>query len=92
MPLFANQFINQFKNLKIEHYGIYTKGISKPPFYTKLRYVSKELESPVSIIIYSDKVFINIWEPNLIAIIIKNKIVANKYKKYFDLVWKIAKP
>lgn len=89
---FAKQFIRDQKKFKIKYYAIYTKKERKPSYYTEIRTVSKELSSPVATVIYGDRIFINIWEPTMIGIIIKSKHVAETYKKHFELLWKIAKP
>jgi predicted transcriptional regulator len=91
LPLFAQQWLRDIKSKKIPYYGIYTKRGDNPFYYTEIRYVSEELSSPVATFIYGDKININIWDPDLVAIIIKSKLVASMYKKHFDLLWKIAK-
>jgi sugar-specific transcriptional regulator TrmB len=90
LPVFAEQWIRDLRNKKIEYYGIYTKRYP-PSYYTELRYVSEELSGPVATFIYGDKININIWDPNLVAIIIRSDLVAQMYKKHFNLLWKIAK-
>lgn len=91
LPIFAQQWLRDMKNNKIPIYGIYTRRVLPPPYYTELRYVSEELSGPVATFIYGDRININIWEPSLIAIVIKSTLVAQMYKKHFDLLWKIAK-
>ena len=90
MPVFAEQWLRDAKNKKIKYYGIYTKRFP-PAYYTEIRYVSEELNGPVATFIYGDKININIWEPDLIAIVIKSKLVADMYRKHFNLLWKMAK-
>lgn len=90
LPIFAEQWLRDVKAKKIPYYGIYTKR-NPPSYYTEIKYVSEELSSPVATFIYGDKININIWDPDLIAIVIKSKLVASMYKKHFDLLWKIAK-
>jgi sugar-specific transcriptional regulator TrmB len=91
LPIFAEQWIRDAKNKKILYYGIYTERNNPPSYITEMRYVSKELSSPVATFIYGDKININIWEPTLIAIVIKSKLVASMFKNHFNLLWKIAK-
>ncbi|MEK6928253.1 MAG: helix-turn-helix domain-containing protein [Nanoarchaeota archaeon] len=92
LPTFAEQWLRDLKNNKIPYYGIYTKKGNAPKYYTEIKYLSEELSSPVATFIYGDNININIWEPTLVAIVIKSKLVASMYKKHFDLMWKIAKP
>ena len=90
LPVFAAQWVRDAKAKRIPYYGIYTE--KNPPAYsTEIRYVSNELSGPVATFIYGDKININIWEPSLVAIVIKSELVAQMYKKHFDLIWKLAK-
>ena len=91
LPIFAEQFLRDLKNYKILYYGIYTKRNNNPSYFTEIRYVSEELSGPVATFIYGDKVNINIWEPSLVCILITSRLVAEMYKKHFDLLWKVAK-
>ena len=71
--------------IKEDSKGIFKKGTSQ---YKK---ISKKFfnENPVQI--YGDNVQIIIWgNPNYL-IIIRNKNVADSYKKQFELMWSIAK-
>ena len=90
LPIFAKQWLRDAKKQKLKYYGIYTEK-NVPSYYTKIKFVSEELSGPVATFIYGDKININIWEPSLVAITIKSKLVAEMYKKHFDLLWKIAK-
>lgn len=90
LPVFAMQWLREAKKQKLQYYGIYTEK-NVPSYYTKIKFVSEELSGPVATFIYGDKININIWEPSLVAITIKSKLVAQMYKKHFDLLWKLAK-
>lgn len=91
LPIFSEQWLRDAKKKKIPYYGIYTERGNPPGYYTEIKYVSPELSSPVATFIYGDKVNINIWDPMLVAIVIKSNLVASMFKKHFDLLWKIAK-
>jgi len=57
-----------------------------------VRFLPEKYSNPVSINIYSDKIALILWsreEP--LAILIKNKEISRGYRKYFELLWKIAK-
>jgi len=90
LPHLAEEWQRDAKNKKIKYYGIYTKRWL-PSYYTEIKFVPEELSGPVATFIYGDKININIWEPSLVAVVIKSKLVAQMYKKHFDLLWKIAK-
>lgn len=60
--------------------------------HTQFRFLPKELEMPTSIEIYNHKILIFILvKENPLAIMIENKVVAESFKKYFNLLWKISK-
>ncbi len=61
--------------------------------YTELRQLPKEYFSPVTTLVYGDKISIWIWtEKEFTLMIIKNKRLADNYRKNFELMWKTAKP
>jgi len=55
----------------------------------KVRYL--EVKSPATTTIYNDKVAIHILTDKPLIIIIKNKDIADGYRNYFEILWKIAK-
>ena len=60
--------------------------------FTKYKFMPIELESPTATIIYSDKVILQSWTKEPFAVMIKNKEMAENQKRYFNELWKIAKP
>ena len=59
---------------------------------SEIRYLPQKYTSPLAVNIYGDKVAIILWsKENPIAIVIKNKEISEGYKKYFELMWKIAR-
>ncbi|HLD57897.1 MAG TPA: helix-turn-helix domain-containing protein [archaeon] len=54
------------------------------------RFIPEEFFNPTPTLVYGDKVVITIWDP-LTIIVIKNRELADSYKKYFELLWKQAK-
>ena len=57
----------------------------------EIRYLPEKYSNPVSVNIYNDKTAIVLWAKEPMAISIKNKEIADAYKTYFELMWKIAK-
>lgn len=57
----------------------------------EIRYLPQKYENPVSVNIYGDKTAIILWAAKPYAIVIKSKEVSEGYKKYFEVMWKIAK-
>ena len=58
---------------------------------SNMRFIPKEYATPTAINIYGDNVAIILWSENPIGILIKEKDIADSYRKYFDLLWGIAK-
>jgi len=59
--------------------------------YTEAKELPKYFDTPVATNICGDEVVMIQWEKNAFVIQIINKNVADAYKKYFELMWKIAK-
>ena len=92
-------YFKWFDKQRIKH-KIKTKIIfSKEPNIEKIKiplsdikYLPHKYSSPLALNIYGDKVAIILWsKEDPIAIVIKNKEISQGYKKYFELMWKIAK-
>ncbi len=66
------------------------KDIAKNPL-TKIRYVSKEFAQFQETVIVGDYVAIAVFSANPYAFLIKDKNVAESYRKHFELLWSIAK-
>jgi hypothetical protein len=66
------------------------KELSKNPL-TSIRYVEEKLASFQETVICGDYVAIAIFSENPYAFLIKDKNVAESYRKYFELLWKTAK-
>ncbi|MEK6927928.1 MAG: helix-turn-helix domain-containing protein [Nanoarchaeota archaeon] len=91
LPIFALQWIRDCKHLKIKGRYVYVEGTELNEPYFQVKTLPKEFSTPVGTQIYGDRVLITIWEPTLVAILIKSKEVADNYRLHFDLLWKIAK-
>ncbi|MDO8686282.1 MAG: helix-turn-helix domain-containing protein, partial [Clostridiales bacterium] len=60
--------------------------------YSEIRYLPQKYSSPLAVNIYGKKVALILWSKERpIAIVIKNKEIAEGYRKYFELMWKVAK-
>lgn len=66
-----------------------TKFVYKKKSIT-YRFIPEEFFNPTQTAVYGKKVVIMIWEP-LTIIVIENSELADSYKKYFEMLWKIAK-
>lgn len=65
--------------------------IKKIPL-SEIRYLPSKYESSMAVNIYGDKIAIVLWASEPLAIVIKNKEISEGYRKYFELMWKIARP
>ncbi len=57
---------------------------------TESRFLKQE--TPATINVYKDVMFIALWIRNPIAFRVRNQKVADSFKNYFKFMWKIAKP
>lgn len=58
---------------------------------SKVKYISKEFAQFQETVIAGDYVAINVFTENAYGFLIKDQKVAEGYRKYFELLWKIAK-
>lgn len=58
---------------------------------TKVRYLGAEFASFQETVIVDDHVAINVFTENAYSFLIKDKQVAESYRKYFEFLWKMAK-
>ena len=60
---------------------------------SEIRFMPNQYSSHAALRIYGDKVaLLLLSEEDPIGIVIKNKEIADGYRKYFDVMWKAAKP
>lgn len=59
--------------------------------YTEVRYLPKEYSTPTSTNICGDEIVMILWTETPLVIQIMNKELAETYKKYFELLWSVAK-
>jgi len=90
------QYYFKWYNKKRVSKKIKTRIIAQTRDFTKLKnaqmkYLPEKYSNPVAINIYGDKTAIILWAKKPMAIVIKNKDITEGYKKYFELMWKIAK-
>jgi len=60
--------------------------------YTESKYLPKEFDQPVSTSVCGALVAITVYNgQDVLTFVIDNEIIANAYRKHFELLWKIAK-
>ena len=67
------------------------KGKHEKVPLSEIKYLSDEYSGPAAINIYGDNVAIIHWSEKPIGILIESEGIAASYRKYFDLIWRIAK-
>jgi sugar-specific transcriptional regulator TrmB len=58
---------------------------------TEVKYLPKGYITPAAMDIFEDYVYIFLWEEKPFVFMIKNKMIAESFKQYFNLLWKIAR-
>tara|TARA_Y100000034_G_C6901609_1_gene417148 strand:+ start:167 stop:904 length:738 start_codon:yes stop_codon:yes gene_type:complete len=59
--------------------------------YSEVKYMPKGYISPAAIDIFEDYVYIFLWEEKPFVFMIKNKMIAESFKQYFNFLWGTAK-
>lgn len=93
---YFKHYVNNRIKARIRLRLIYDEGsrakVKKNPL-SELRYIPDKYSSRAALRIYGDKVaLLLLSEEEPLAIVIKNKAIADGYKKYFEVMWKAAKP
>ena len=91
LPVFSKIFVKRREQKKVNAKILVVKG--EQPIKTKLneyRWIPKEYSLPSSTIIYGNKTATLIWSEEPLGIMIDNKEVADSYRSYFKLLWKIG--
>jgi len=87
------QHLRRLKKLKCKEKVLVKEGdkfFVKGP-QTKYKWIPKDFFNASPVYVYNDKLTMVIWGNPNYAIIIKNKELADSYRKQFNLLWNIAK-
>ncbi len=82
--------IRKKKNIKAKQLFTEVHGVLKTPL-SKNKKLPKEFATPTTTAIYGNKVSIWFWLEIPRIILIKNKALADSYKKHFELLWNSIK-
>ncbi len=91
LPFYFKWYDKDRIKKKIKARIIASEKLSKKIPLAEIRYIPQKYANPLAINIYKDKVAIILWKKSPIAIVIKEKEIADSYKKYFELMWKTTK-
>ena len=80
------------KKIKIKMLcDIESKNIRKSIPLSEIRYLADWNSSTMSTYVYGNNVSLVIWDNEPVAILIRQKEVADGFKNYFNMLWNIAK-
>ena len=92
---FFEQYQRRKKSLKIHTKLLLSERLRKSDIVKltpgETRYLRKDYDSPVSTIVYGEKVATIIWSEEPIGLIIKGNEVSSSFRNYFKIMWGIAK-
>ena len=93
-PIEFEWFLKDIVKLGIKERVLVREDLRNIAWKTKnsdFRFLPKEYLSPALTVIYGNKVAIFIWKEPYYVSVILNKQVADSFRSYFELLWKIAK-
>lgn len=91
LPFYFKWYDKDRVEKKIKTRIIASDKLSKKIPLAEIKYLPQKYANPLAINIYRDKVAIIFWKKSPIAIVIKEKEIADSYRQYFELIWKSAK-
>ncbi len=91
LPFYFKWYDKDRANKRIKVRIIASEKFRKRIPLSEIRYLPRKYANPLAINIYKDKVAIILWKKEPIAIVIREKEVADSYRKYFEIMWRVAK-
>jgi sugar-specific transcriptional regulator TrmB len=91
LPFYFKWYDKDRVKKKIKVRMIASEKLKKKIPLSEIRYLPEKYSNPLAINIYKDKVAIILWKKSPIVIVIKEKEIADSYKKYFELTWRGAR-
>ena len=91
MPYYFKWFNERRKEKKVRLRVITSDRSIQPKMLAETRYLPEKYASPVVFNIYGDSVAMILWGARPFALVVKQEEFAYSYRKYFELLWKIAK-
>jgi sugar-specific transcriptional regulator TrmB len=92
LPFYVHWYEKKRKSKKVRARIITQDKNFKVKGFADVRYLPEKYSNPLSVNVYGDNVAIFLWQKETpFAIVIQNKDIAEGYRNYFELMWKIAK-
>ncbi|MBI2124815.1 hypothetical protein HYT92_03415 [Candidatus Pacearchaeota archaeon] len=96
LKYYMRHFANKRVNSKIRKKLIYSEKArkqTKKNALTEIRYIPDRYSSITALRVYGNNVAILLLsEKDPVAVVVRNHAIADGYRKYFELMWKAAKP
>ncbi len=91
LPFYFKWYDKDRKNKKIKVRIIASEKLKTKIPLSEIKYLPEKYANPLAINIYRNKVALIFWKKeNPFAIVIKQKEIAESYKNYFELMWRIS--
>ncbi len=96
LPIFMKQYFRDLRNNNIQERVITIKKLGIFLFEKELapttnyRFLTEKQFNPTNTFVYGNKVVIVTWGTPVMAVMIKNKAIAETYSNHFEHLWKIA--
>lgn len=91
LPFYFKWYDKDRVKRRIKARIIASENLEKKIPLAEIRLLPQEYANPLAINIYKDKVAIILWKKSPIAIVIKEKEIADSYRKYFEIMWGISR-
>ncbi|MBM3232008.1 hypothetical protein FJZ21_01360 [Candidatus Pacearchaeota archaeon] len=91
MPYYFKWFNERRKEKKVNIKVITSDRSINPKILAETRYLAEKYTSHMVINIYGNSVAMILWAKNPFAIVVEQEEFASGYRKYFELLWKVAK-
>lgn len=94
LPIDVQRFVKELEKNKIYERVLVREDLRGKVLKARdseYRYIPQQYLSPVTTVVYGNKVADFIWTHPYYVIVTKNKEVADSYRSHFEALWKIAK-
>lgn len=91
MPYYFKWFNERRKEKKVKIKVITSDKSINPRILAETRYLAEKYADHMVINIYGNSVAMILWAKNPFAIVVEQEEFASGYRKYFELLWKVAK-
>lgn len=95
LRFYFRHYLDRFGKLGVRMHVVFTRTPGQKPFgwkFAKVRYLPPAYASPTETTVYGNKVAIFVFTGSPRVVLICSPSVAKAYRKYFDVLWKAARP